>query len=160
MSKYRNAYCSFCKKGHETVGPLVEGPGEVYICGECIELTQSIILQEKFRRSDDPDGYFQTRINQLTEAVEREVWTSYPRLLELGAKAAEIEIKGPPWIIAIYALYESTALLSIVSDMLERIKTKGLNSEELALLEDVARKVAQLRAAVNAQADKELEGLS
>jgi ATP-dependent Clp protease ATP-binding subunit ClpX len=29
---------------------LVEGPGDVYICGECIELCQSIIDQEKRRR--------------------------------------------------------------------------------------------------------------
>src|SRR5207249_5571866 len=32
------------------VGPLVEGPSDVYICGECIELCQSIIDQEKRRR--------------------------------------------------------------------------------------------------------------
>jgi ATP-dependent Clp protease ATP-binding subunit ClpX len=30
---------------------LVEGPGNVYICGECVELCQSIIDQEKRRRS-------------------------------------------------------------------------------------------------------------
>src|ERR1700739_4896493 len=46
----RNAYCSFCRKSYRDVGPLVEGPGEVYICGECIELCQSIIDQEKRRR--------------------------------------------------------------------------------------------------------------
>jgi ATP-dependent Clp protease ATP-binding subunit ClpX len=46
----RNAYCSFCRKSHRDVGPLVEGPGDVYICGECIELCQSIIDQEKRRR--------------------------------------------------------------------------------------------------------------
>jgi ATP-dependent Clp protease ATP-binding subunit ClpX len=32
------------------VGPLVEGPGDVYICGECIELCQSILDQEQRRR--------------------------------------------------------------------------------------------------------------
>jgi ATP-dependent Clp protease ATP-binding subunit ClpX len=47
----RNAYCSFCRKSYRDVGPLVEGPGDVYICGECIELCQSIIDQEKRRRS-------------------------------------------------------------------------------------------------------------
>jgi ATP-dependent Clp protease ATP-binding subunit ClpX len=47
----RNAYCSFCRKNYREVGPLVEGPGDVYICGECIELCQSIIDQEKRRRS-------------------------------------------------------------------------------------------------------------
>ena len=46
----RNAYCSFCRKSYRDVGPLVEGPGDVYICGECIELCQSIIDQEKRRR--------------------------------------------------------------------------------------------------------------
>ncbi len=33
-----------------TWGPLVEGPGDVYICGECIELCQSILDQETKRR--------------------------------------------------------------------------------------------------------------
>src|SRR5262245_7506170 len=46
----RNAYCSFCRKSYRDVGPLVEGPSDVYICGECIELCQSIIDQEKRRR--------------------------------------------------------------------------------------------------------------
>jgi ATP-dependent Clp protease ATP-binding subunit ClpX len=46
----RNAFCSFCRKSHRDVGPLVEGPGDVYICGDCIELCQSIIDQEKRRR--------------------------------------------------------------------------------------------------------------
>lgn len=46
----RNAFCSFCRKSYRDVGPLVEGPGDVYICGECVELCQSIIDQEKRRR--------------------------------------------------------------------------------------------------------------
>src|SRR6201993_3282611 len=46
----RNSFCSFCRKSYRDVGPLVEGPGDVYICGECIELCQSIIDQEKRRR--------------------------------------------------------------------------------------------------------------
>jgi ATP-dependent Clp protease ATP-binding subunit ClpX len=45
-----NAFCSFCRKSYRDVGPLVEGPGDVYICGECIELCQSILDQEKRRR--------------------------------------------------------------------------------------------------------------
>src|SRR5262245_14078308 len=48
----RNASCSFCRKNYRDVGPLVEGPGDVYICGECIELCQSIIDQEKRRRGN------------------------------------------------------------------------------------------------------------
>jgi len=41
----KNAYCSFCRKSYRDVGPLVEGLGDVYICGECIELCQSILDQ-------------------------------------------------------------------------------------------------------------------
>jgi ATP-dependent Clp protease ATP-binding subunit ClpX len=50
-ARNRNAYCSFCRKSHRDVGPLVEGPGDVYICGECIDLCSSIIDQEKRRRN-------------------------------------------------------------------------------------------------------------
>src|SRR5580693_9628097 len=46
----RNAYCSFCRKSYRDVGPLVEGPGDVYICGDCIELCQQILDQERKRR--------------------------------------------------------------------------------------------------------------
>ncbi len=46
----KNAFCSFCRKSYRDVGPLVEGPGEVFICGECIHLCQDILDQEQRRR--------------------------------------------------------------------------------------------------------------
>jgi ATP-dependent Clp protease ATP-binding subunit ClpX len=46
----KNAFCSFCRKSYRDVGPLVEGPGDVYVCGDCIELCQSILDQERRRR--------------------------------------------------------------------------------------------------------------
>ncbi len=49
-STKKNAFCSFCRKSYRDVGPLVEGPGDVYICGECIDLCQSILEQERRRR--------------------------------------------------------------------------------------------------------------
>ncbi|MDA8745909.1 ATP-dependent Clp protease ATP-binding subunit ClpX [Rubripirellula amarantea] len=49
-STKKNAFCSFCRKSYRDVGPLVEGPGDVYICSECIELCQSILDQEERRR--------------------------------------------------------------------------------------------------------------
>ncbi|MCY2938962.1 MAG: ATP-dependent Clp protease ATP-binding subunit ClpX [Planctomycetota bacterium] len=49
-SRARNASCSFCRKSYRDVGPLVEGPGDVFICGECVDLCESIIEQEKRRR--------------------------------------------------------------------------------------------------------------
>ena len=48
----KNASCSFCRKSYRDVGPLVEGPEDVYVCGECIELCQSILDQERRRHGD------------------------------------------------------------------------------------------------------------
>jgi ATP-dependent protease Clp ATPase subunit len=54
MGRNRNAFCSFCRKSYRDAGPLVEGPNDVYICGECIDLSQSIIDTEKRRRNPPP----------------------------------------------------------------------------------------------------------
>ncbi len=51
-SPKRNACCSFCRKSYRDVGPLVEGPGEVYICGDCITLCQSILETERHRQGE------------------------------------------------------------------------------------------------------------
>jgi len=48
----KNANCSFCGKSYREVGPLVEGPSDVYICGECIDLCNSILDQERKRRGE------------------------------------------------------------------------------------------------------------
>ena len=36
--------CSFCGKTSREVGPMVEGPGEVYVCHNCVELCQNITV--------------------------------------------------------------------------------------------------------------------
>src|SRR5688572_12418893 len=41
--------CSFCGKTSREVGPMVEGPNEVYICTHCVELCQNIFKQERRR---------------------------------------------------------------------------------------------------------------
>ncbi len=41
--------CSFCGKTSRDVGPMVEGPGEVYICAKCTGLCQNIFKQERRR---------------------------------------------------------------------------------------------------------------
>jgi len=53
----KNAFCSFCRKSYRDVGPLVEGPGDVYICGECIDLCQSILEQERRRRGTGKEPF-------------------------------------------------------------------------------------------------------
>jgi len=63
----KNAFCSFCRKSYRDVGPLVEGPGDVYICGECIELCQSILDQERKRRGTNKQLF--TRVPSPREIV-------------------------------------------------------------------------------------------
>jgi ATP-dependent Clp protease ATP-binding subunit ClpX len=43
--------CSFCGKSSREVGPMVEGPSEVYICSNCVDLCQNIFKQERRRVS-------------------------------------------------------------------------------------------------------------
>ncbi len=41
--------CSFCGKTSREVGPMVEGPNDVYICANCVDLCQNIFKQERRR---------------------------------------------------------------------------------------------------------------
>ncbi len=43
--------CSFCGKTSREVGPMVEGPNDVYICANCTDLCQNIFKQERRRVS-------------------------------------------------------------------------------------------------------------
>jgi ATP-dependent Clp protease ATP-binding subunit ClpX len=43
--------CSFCSKSSRDVGPMVEGPSDVYICANCVDLAHNIIRQEKRKLS-------------------------------------------------------------------------------------------------------------
>ena len=65
----KNAFCSFCKKSYRDVGPLVEGPDDVYICSECIDLCQSILEQERRRRGNDKPLF--SRIPTPREILEK-----------------------------------------------------------------------------------------
>lgn len=53
--RLRNAYCSFCRRSHRDIGPLAEGPGNVFICGPCAELCGRLIAEETSRRASQPD---------------------------------------------------------------------------------------------------------
>ena len=103
----KNAFCSFCRKSYRDVGPLVEGPGDVYICGECIELCQSILDQEQRRRGIDqaalqhasPRRARSSRSSTSTSSARSTakkvlsvaVHNHYKRL-SLGTKARDVEI--------------------------------------------------------------------
>jgi ATP-dependent Clp protease ATP-binding subunit ClpX len=103
----KNAFCSFCRKSYRDVGPLVEGPGDVYICGECIDLCQSILEQEKRRRGTSKQLF--TAIPSPREIVQHldqyvigqqhakrvlavAVHTHYKRL-NLGSETSDVEVE-------------------------------------------------------------------
>jgi len=44
--------CSFCQRNSDQVGPIVEGPGNVSICANCVELCHNIVRQEQRRNSE------------------------------------------------------------------------------------------------------------
>jgi len=103
----KNAFCSFCRKSYRDVGPLVEGPGDVYICGECIELCQSILEQERRRRGTNKQLFAKVPspreiVTQLDEYVIGQehakkvlavaVHSHYKRLM-LGAEGSDVEIE-------------------------------------------------------------------
>ncbi|MCK4874039.1 MAG: AAA family ATPase, partial [Phycisphaerales bacterium] len=46
--------CSFCGKTSREVGPMVEGPSDVYICSNCTDLCQNIFKQERRRVAAKP----------------------------------------------------------------------------------------------------------
>jgi ATP-dependent Clp protease ATP-binding subunit ClpX len=102
----KNAFCSFCRKSYRDVGPLVEGPGDVYICGECIELCQSILDQERRRRGSSKQLFSRVPtprevVKQLDEYVIGQddakkvlavaVHTHYKRLMA-GSEGGDVEI--------------------------------------------------------------------
>ncbi|MEN6558989.1 MAG: ATP-dependent Clp protease ATP-binding subunit ClpX [Thermoguttaceae bacterium] len=102
----KNAFCSFCRKSYRDVGPLVEGPGDVYICGECIDLCQSILEQERRRRGTSKPLFNKIPtprqiVSQLDQYVIGQehakkilavaVHSHYKRLMH-GASGSDVEI--------------------------------------------------------------------
>ncbi len=104
----KNANCSFCRKSYREVGPLVEGPDDVYICGECIELCQSILDQERKRRGSSKKLFGKlptprelvTQLDEYVIAQDRAkrvlsvaVYNHYKRLMSVEDAECEVEIE-------------------------------------------------------------------
>ena len=49
--------CSFCHRSGDDAGPIVEGPDDVYICANCVELCHNIVRQER-RKATKADPIF------------------------------------------------------------------------------------------------------
>ncbi len=46
--------CSFCGKSQEYARKLISGPGDVYICDECVEICSDILSEELYDEEDTP----------------------------------------------------------------------------------------------------------
>jgi ATP-dependent Clp protease ATP-binding subunit ClpX len=99
MSRTRNAYCSFCRKSYKDVGPLVEGPGDVFICAECIPLCQSIINQERRRRQPASTPVDPTRVREELDRLacgQDEAKQAFTRALRFHPDSAgHVLLLGP-----------------------------------------------------------------
>ena len=99
--------CSFCGKTSREVGPMVEGPGDVYICSNCTDLCQNIFRQER-RRVDRGQPLFSTiptprQIKEFLDqyvigqdrakrALSVAVHSHYKRLMHVEGEEIEIEL--------------------------------------------------------------------
>jgi len=103
----KNAFCSFCRKSYRDVGPLVEGPGDVYICGDCIDLCQSILEQEQRRRGTTKPLFNRIPspreiVTQLDQYVVGQTYSkrvlavavhNHYKRLSLGFEGSEVDIE-------------------------------------------------------------------
>ncbi|MEI7766978.1 MAG: ATP-dependent Clp protease ATP-binding subunit ClpX [Phycisphaerae bacterium] len=101
--------CSFCGKSSREVGPMVEGPNDIYICQNCTDLCQNIFRQERRRMSSSKPSFGQIPPpRQLKEFMDQyvigqdaakralsvAVHNHYKRLVHADAGSAdEIEIE-------------------------------------------------------------------
>lgn len=99
--------CSFCGKTSREVGPMVEGPSDIYICSNCTDLCQNIFRQEK-RRLSTTQPLFTTipsprQINEFLDeyvigqgiakrTLSVAVHNHYKRLVHLEEGDADIEL--------------------------------------------------------------------
>jgi len=99
--------CSFCGKTSREVGPMVEGPNDIYICSNCTDLCQNIFRQERRRVtsarplfSDIPaprqikeflDQYVIGQ-DQAKKALAVAVHNHYKRLTQIDNEDAPVEL--------------------------------------------------------------------
>jgi ATP-dependent Clp protease ATP-binding subunit ClpX len=99
--------CSFCGKSSREVGPMVEGPNEVYICANCVDLCQNIFRQERRRVSTVATTLSEVPSpRQITEFLDQyvigqsqakrslsvAVHSHYKRLLHLDSDDSSVEL--------------------------------------------------------------------
>jgi len=99
--------CSFCGKTSREVGPMVEGPNDVYICTNCTDLCGNIFKQEKRRISTGSQlfssipsprslkEYLDEYVigqDQAKKTLSVAVHNHYKRLTQVGNADAPVEL--------------------------------------------------------------------
>jgi ATP-dependent Clp protease ATP-binding subunit ClpX len=133
------ALCSFCRKSYQHVGPLVEGPADVYICGECVELCQSIIDQERRRAPGRAQGGATPTREGVLAALDRFI------RVQAGAKESLVDAvfgdpRRPPieWPRGVLLFGTSAAARLLLSKALARaleVPFALVSAEQLARAE-------------------------
>jgi len=101
------AICSFCGRAAGTADAFIEGPNDVFICPECVDLCHNIIRQDKKRLSrpmftltelPKPSG-IKDHLDEYVIGQEHAkkylsvaVYNHYKRLLHADSKESDIEI--------------------------------------------------------------------
>jgi len=80
MAKSRRTYterCTFCGKSRHMVDSLVAGPPDVYICNECVDLCNSILMEETRKSSPSRGSDVGASINLRTPREIHEFLDQY-----------------------------------------------------------------------------------
>ena len=103
----RVTICSFCGKTSREVGPMVEGPNEIYVCSNCTDLCQNIFKQERRRISSSQPTFTSIltprQINEYLDqyiigqtrakrSLSVAVHNHYKRLSQLENAEVEVEL--------------------------------------------------------------------
>ncbi len=104
--KYNLIQCSFCGKSANSVNKLITGPS-VYICNECVEMCNSILIDEKLKMPNDLnldslptpkemkdflDKYVISQ-EQAKIGVSVAAYNHYKRLLSRSSQTDDVEIE-------------------------------------------------------------------
>lgn len=73
--------CSFCAKPSSAVAKVIAGPG-VYICNECVQLCDDILVQEQ-RAPSPPGAQLPAREEAMTD---EEILSLLPRIASVSAQ--------------------------------------------------------------------------